>query len=255
MASVPEVADRFEMGRVVSRAFGTMGRNLGLIIGLTLLVVALPNLLLRPLNPDPATITPGNVSASWLWLLTSSLVAVFCNYILLAALTYTMVTDMDGSKPTFGKALGVGLRFMFPLLLLTIVSMSGIYFGLFLLAIPGLILAVMWSVAAPAMVSENLGVFASLGRSRALTKGSRWRIFGLLAVAFVLTFLPLALVPLLSGTFDTLVAEPLGPVAILQTLLSAFAMLILIAIDAAIYVELRAVKEGASSRSLASIFA
>jgi hypothetical protein len=32
-------------------------------------------------------------------------------------------------------------------------------------------------------------------------------------------------------------------------------MLILIAIDAAIYVELRAVKEGASSRSLASIFA
>jgi hypothetical protein len=253
MASIPGITDSFEMGRVVSRAFGTIGRNLGLFIGLTLLLVALPNLLSRPFSPDPATATTGGTAL--LWIAFTSLATFFSNYLLLAALTYAMVTDMDGGKPAFGKALGVGLRFMLPLFLLTIVSMIGIYFALVFLIIPGIIVAVMWCVAAPAMVSENLGVFASLGRSRALTKGSRWPVFALLTVALMLTFIPLTVVPIVSGALVTLATQPLGPLAIFTTLLGALATMILIAIDAAIYVELRAVKEGASSQSLASIFA
>lgn len=255
MASIPGVADSFEMGRVVSRAFGTISRNLGLIVGLTLLVVGLPSLLLRPFTPDPATFATANAGGSWLALAIVSIIGFFTNYILVAALTYAMVTDMNGDKPSFGKALRVGVRYMVPLLLLGIVSLAGIYFGLLFLVIPGVIVGIMWCVAAPAMVTENLGVFASLGRSRALTKGSRWRIFLLLLVAFMLTLLPLTFLSLMSNMAATLLAEPFGVLAITMSLISALAIMILIAIDAAIYVELRAVKEGASTQTLASIFA
>ena len=134
----------------------------------------------------------------------------------------------------------------------------GIYAGLILLLVPGIILGVMWSVAAPAMVTERLGVMASLGRSRALTKGSRWRIFGLLTVGLIILLVPLLVTPLLTGALtDPAVAANagFGISTIIQGLLGAVASMILITVLAAIYIELRTIKEGASTESLASIFA
>ena len=54
-----------------------------------------------------------------------------------------------------------------------------------LLVIPALILYVMWFVAIPVCVVEQLGPFRSLGRSRQLTKGHRWKILGLLLVILI----------------------------------------------------------------------
>lgn len=255
MATLPAVDERFDMGRVVSRAFGVILRNIVLFFGLTLTLSTLPSLILRVLMGTPGSTDLGT---TYIFAIASILVAGISGYVLTAALCYATVSDMNGERPTFGKAFSVGVRFAIPLLLLAIVSILGFYIGLFLLVVPGIIVGLMWCVAAPAMVTENLGVFASLGRSRALTKGWRWQIFGLLLVAFIVVFVPLMITPLLTGalTDPTAAARAgFGIADIVQALLSTVASMILIALLAAIYVELRAVKEGASTESLASIFA
>lgn len=243
------------MGRVVSRAFGVIGRNAGLFVGLTLLLSTAPQLVMQFLlgAPDPAN--PGRM---WVVIGASFLVSIIGGYVLAAALSYVTVSDLSNEQPTFAKAIGVGLRYALPLFLLALVSIVGIYVGFLFLFVPGMILGTMWCVAAPAMVAEKIGVFASLGRSRALTKGSRWAIFGLLLVAVIITFMPLLAVPLLTGAFDNIqagVRPAFGIGTVIQALLGVGATMILIAIVAAIYVELRAIKEGTSTDALASIFA
>lgn len=251
MASLPITDDRFDMGRVVSRTFGVIGRNIALFFGLTLLLSALPGLLLRLILGVP---NPTDLSRTYVFLAVTIIVSSFFGFILTAALSYATVSDHNGDRPTFGKALGIGLRYAIPLLLLALVAVSGFYIGLIFLVVPGIILGLMWCVAVPAMVSEKLGVFASLGRSRALTKGWRWQILGLLLVAVILLVLPTIFASLLTGGIDGATAE-FGINTIVQALLGAAVSMILTTVVAAIYIELRTIKEGASAESLASIFA
>jgi hypothetical protein len=50
--------------------------------------------------------------------------------------------------------------------------------GLTLFVIPGICLAVMWSVCVPVIVIERAGPLAALGRSRDLIRGYGWSVFG-----------------------------------------------------------------------------
>lgn len=72
--------------------------------------------------------------------------------------------------------------------------------GFILLVFPGIIMLVVFSLAIPASISENLGVFESLRRSRLLIEGFWWKafllflsIFALLLVAILLADLSLFL--------------------------------------------------------------
>jgi hypothetical protein len=64
----------------------------------------------------------------------------------------------------------------------------------FVVSIAALYLAVLWSLAIPAMVAEGIGLRASLRRSRELTRGIRLRIGGALIVMWLVTFLLFLLV-------------------------------------------------------------
>ena len=88
---------------------------------------------------------------------------------------------------------------LFALLMLTIVTSVLVVIGFFFFIIPGLILALMWAVAVPVLVAEDLGVFASMSRSSELTKGNRWRLIGLFIVIYVLVFIITLVVQLLAA--------------------------------------------------------
>lgn len=118
------------------------------------------------------------------------------------------------------------------------VVLSGSGFGAFLmfLSIPFIFYAlVLFSLAVPALVLEQRGVFGSLLRSRALVKGSWWRVFGIglltgllaavITVPFQLLFgglyldyddvlLPLAtapnMTPIIVGAIGTLIGSLLA---------------------------------------------
>jgi len=77
-----------------------------------------------------------------------------------------------------GEILGSVTPKLIAIILLQIVTGICIAIGLFLLIVPGVILALMWAVALPSMVVEDQGVFDSLGRSSDLTRDNRMRILG-----------------------------------------------------------------------------
>jgi hypothetical protein len=60
---------------------------------------------------------------------------------------------------------------------LSILVGLGVGFGFILLIVPGILLALSWSIAVPAKVLENLGASEAMSRSSELTKGNRGRIF------------------------------------------------------------------------------
>ena len=59
--------------------------------------------------------------------------------------------------------------------------------GFLLCILPGIWLAVMWSVVVPVLAVERLGPGASLGRSWKLVKNRFWPVLGVLALSFLIT--------------------------------------------------------------------
>jgi hypothetical protein len=133
--------------------------------------------------------------------------------------------------------------------------------GLILLIVPGVLLYIMWSVASPALVAERTGVFGALARSSALTKGARWKVFG---VQFLLLIINWIFSAVLSETLLATAGADLTKLTstglpVSWILLSAVSGTIIntvwSTVQASLYVELRNWKEGLPERSLAEIFA
>lgn len=76
-----------------------------------------------------------------------------------------------------------------PLLWTAILVGLGVFLGLLLFIIPGLVLLTQWAVAAPVVVCEVRTAPQALGRSRELVRLNSWRVFSVLVVAFLLVFI------------------------------------------------------------------
>jgi hypothetical protein len=146
---------------------------------------------------------------------------------------------------------------------MAILSGLGILAGLILLIVPGVILYVMWSVAAPALVEERLGPVEALGRSRELTRGARWKVFGLLLVVTVISWIFSAIIGLVSvmwygGPADFASAAAGGGLPLAYYAINAVFQTLSLAIwgviQTSLYVELRDWKDGPATAKLADIF-
>jgi hypothetical protein len=255
---------RMSVGRVFQRAFSAIAQNPGVVVGLALAIGALPGLLMSFLFVQfgffsPAGIQSGAISFRTLMGATfiSGLVGMVIAALVQGALTRAVVSANEGRSASFGECLSTGLRVALPLIGLGIVFAIAVGAGFVLLIVPGVILALMWSVAVPALVVENTGVFGSLSRSAELTKGSRWKILGVffvLLVGYWILSLVLGLVGLRMygpGTSVTgfTVANILGSV-ILGTIFN----MLWGTIQPSLYVELRQARDGDSAEHLAEVF-
>ena len=132
------------------------------------------------------------------------------------AATIRMASDViEGREVSFGPALKFGaskLIFVFALILLV-----SIIVGLgFILIIPEIILAIMFSLAVPALMIENSGIIGSLGRSRELV-GHRWlKTFATFLVLFIIVIaieVVVGVISLAFGGASVVVSSALGAVA------------------------------------------
>jgi uncharacterized membrane protein len=148
-----------------------------------------------------------------------------------------------------GDSLRVGLARVIPILLLAIVM--GFLMGLafLLLIVPGLILLTMWWVATPACVVERTGPWTSLKRSAALTKGHRWKIFGLILLLFIINIIVSQVIEMVVLSVGSDILSILGRL-LWGALFGAY-----YAIAAVMtYHDLRVAKEGIDIEQIASVF-
>lgn len=263
--AVPVYEDRtMSIGRVFQRAFSAIALNPVVILGLALVIGALPGLIMTyvfyqlgfysPAGMGSGGITPGGRFAA---ALLSGLVTFVISALVQAALTRATVSANEGTRATFGESFSAAIRVVLPLLGLTILWALAVEIGFVLLIVPGIILLMMWSVAVPSLIIERQGVFAAFRRSAELTKGARWRIFGLaliLLVIFIGLFLIASLVGL--GTYNASNAANIGVGNIIGgVIVGTIFNTIWGTIQPSLYVELRQWKEGTSAEQLAEVFA
>ena len=186
-------------------------------------------------------------------------IVVLLNLFVAAALIYGVVMELRGQRASLGTCIATGIARFFPALGAALLSVLCIMAGSILI-IPGIIFACMLYVTTPAAVLERPGVLGALKRSRELTYGHKFEIFGL-SVIMVLAGLGLGklvenmTLPHLSErghieetmrNFPTYMYVNLA----LQMVLSSLGAVM----EGVAYYFLRAEKEGTSADELARIF-
>ena len=264
MNRIAEMADRrMSIGRVFSRAFGTIGAHPLLMFGIAFLFGALPGLLVNlavqsSRVTQAAPFSPANIGVS----AGVALLAIAFSILAQGALVRVTVAHSDGEPVAFAESAMSGLRKIVPLFVLALLMALAIGFATLLLVVPGMILYIVWSVAGPALVAENTGIFGALSRSASLTKGARWNVFAIQLVTWAMYYVVAAItgiiVILVSGGFQHLAAARADGPSVLATLLSGtfntLSITVGAAIQTALYVELRNWKDGPANAALGDIF-
>ena len=250
MATASGSDGRIDIGSVLSRGFETIGSNFPAFFGLSVLFGGVPTFIFSYLSgPDPGAddllgfAASGAAPGAWL-------VQMVATAFLQAVIVRSSILTLSGRDADIGGSMSAAFGLILPLIGLTILSGLIILIGLVLLIVPGIIAYVALSVAVPILVEERRGVTECLERSAALTKGSRWSVFLLLLILGVAY---LVVAAALGGAMAAVGAETLqyGAEAAAVTVTSLF----MSAMTASLYVELRTVKEGATTEGLADIFA
>jgi hypothetical protein len=137
------------------------------------IVVVLP----QQFGGDPETI--GGAAQTFV----AAIISVILHFVGQAIILYGAFKAMLGRPVIIGDAIRSGFARFWPIVGVSILVSLGIFVGLILFIIPGILLAVRWVVALPACVVENMGPLAAMHRSTELTRGHRWKI---LIVAFAI---------------------------------------------------------------------
>lgn len=197
-------SSQLDIVRVIQRSWDTAKIDFGAKFAAAALLAGLPSAAVN--YSEPTIVTESDLNRYLFPLAPAILVAVAAALVLHAALIRSAMAQMEGRPSNLGDNLAAGLRLFLPFIGLSILASLAITCGLILLVVPGVILACAWSVAVPALVEENTGVFGAFRRSAELTRGNRWRIFGL-AWAYIGIVLIVA-IPI--GILIGIVALPLG---------------------------------------------
>ncbi|MBR9989230.1 MAG: hypothetical protein KFH98_05700 [Gemmatimonadetes bacterium] len=125
--------------------------------------------------------------------------SLFATMLVMASLTDAAGVAYGGEEPGIGGSLRRGLRRWLPIAVVSVVTTILMILGFFLLLVPGLIAIAMFFAVYPAVMIEDRGPFDAMGRSRRLSRGARLRILGLLAVALLITYLPVMALGMIAG--------------------------------------------------------
>ena len=195
--------------------FAIVGAIIGVVMTIARQIFILPTL---PSNPTPQQVytwLPGFFAT--LIPLISSIVIVS---IVFSAIAQGSAIKMGSEQIVKGQTdLGRSVRFTASKLLwiwaLSIVVGIIVFLGFIALIIPGIILAIMYSLALPVLLIENRGVLDSMGKSRQLVSHRWLKTFA--------TFLVLAIVVIIASAIVNAITGPLGIAGpVVNGILSAF---------------------------------
>jgi hypothetical protein len=248
---MPDVALRpLTVGEIIDASFQVYRRHFSALATIVLVCSGLPMLI------QIYARAVGGVH--WTLTLLYFLLAVTLGLIATGATVFVVSESYLGRGITAREALSRATPFVVPMILasLAVGLLAGL--GFILLIIPGLVAVCGLALTIPALVVESLAPGAAMGRSWALTRDHRLRMFGLLFVIFILLVVPYLAVMGVFGVLAAFVSSKVAGAAILLVgvVLAAIAQLLLSPLyQAALviaYYDLRVRKEGFDLEVLAS---
>jgi hypothetical protein len=174
-------------------------------------IVAIPNLL--PLGFNLATI---GLRSSMTLQQTLILTLISAIIYLLSISTSQAATIVAVSEVHLERPVRIGSAFLrakeclVEIVVIAIFMGIGILLGAILLIIPGILLALAWSLAIPAAIIETRGPWDAMRRSWGLTRGNRFRIFIVLLMVTVLSYVVSTLfqIPIIVAIFTLRPRDP-----------------------------------------------
>jgi uncharacterized membrane protein len=248
----------FSIGGVFSRAFGVMGRNPVVAFGVSFLLGALPEALISYLTADLQLDL--QQSGVFIGVVVSALIGaaiyVALRSIVQGCLVRATVADSEGRQAGLGECLTAALSRLLPLIGASILFTLAILLGSLLLIVPGIMIMVAYAVVIPVTVEEQVSVRAAFRRAADLTRGARWRVFGLLLLmAAILWLLALA-----AGLFQIFVVGLPGSGAtspsfiVFNAVTTTISVAFWATMETGLYVELRDWRDGPAEQRLNEIF-
>jgi hypothetical protein len=196
------------VGEILDTSFSLYRRHFGALATVALICTGIPLMLRLFLE------TEGGMWANLALALLYMLSVLVLNLLATAATVFIVSESYLGRPITAWEALRRAAPYIGPILVCSLLMALAVGVGFLLLLIPGIILAVGLALTIPAVVLEpGLSPSAALSRSWELTRGARWRIFGLGITLLVLLYVPVIAV---SGLFAMFLPQAasgsLGPV-------------------------------------------
>jgi MFS family permease len=234
----------FRVGGVINRTVSVYSRNF-LIFFVIAAAASVPSALLIPAGD----FTASTAAQSPILLVVGGVLALLLSTISQAIIVHAAFQTMRGRAANLGDSLKVGLGRFVPIILMAILLGLLVGLGFILLVVPGVILFTMWYVAAPACVVERKGPWASMKRSAELTKGHRWKVFGLLLLMMVIGIVGSSMVSLLSALIGGSILNFITTVLWGGFWGAAAAIAVVVA-----YHDLRVAKEGVDIEQISAVF-
>jgi len=233
MTMQPEqgISRELSFGEIFSKTFDVYRRYfakyfvlfaiVGVIIQIvtTLAMQAFPRPAPLPLNPTPQQFS--NYLSALFEALFLLLAVIFLVSVIFSTIAQGGAIKMASEEITKGQVnIGASVRFAVSKLLsiwaLSIIVGIIVFLGFIALIVPGIILAIMYSLALPVLLIENKGVTESMGRSRQLVSHRWGKTLG--------TLLALAIIVIIASLVVNAITVPLGNILgpVVNGILSAF---------------------------------
>jgi len=245
-----------DSGRIIGRGFRVVGENFVPFTGIAVLLVGLPAVAVQYLSAS--SVATGTALA---WTSPLYWAAIIVPWILTALLQGILVRatilDLADAEMELGQCMVTAFVLVLPIAAISLLVLIGFFVGFVLLIVPGVIFYLAMSVAIPALIEERAGVFGSMARSYRLTRGSWLQIFVLFILYAIFMAFVWMIVAVVFGAeiFGLGLAPDPMMSGVAYGLVSTLSAVIVGIMTASLYIELRTVKEGATTDALASIFA
>jgi hypothetical protein len=190
------------VGEILGGTFSAIRRNARVVFTLSAIVAVVQaalSLAVQLSTRSQADLVdqsdPGHPTVQWHRVLTQlggTLGVAVIGLAIAAALTGMLVVvvteDVVGRQASFQLVWTKVRSRLFRLTILSLALGLAEGIGLVFCLAPGIWLWGIWAVAVPAMMVENTGIRAAMGRSHALTEGMFWRVWGIRALGYLIAF-------------------------------------------------------------------
>ncbi len=246
----------YRIGRVFSNSLKVLRSNFLPFMGLSLLIMS-PQFLVSYALSRSTLADPAGMPSPMLLVL-SVILPLLLTGLLTATLCHGTFQHLSGQRVSMGDSVRTGLRVLPVVIAVSLLYSLATMGGALLLLVPGLIVMTMFVVSVPAAVIERPGVFRSFARSRILTKGDRWKVFGTYLLFILLSIVVGLLIGFVIGFGLGTAPQDQGVIALAGSLIESVVNAVVYALGAVlvavIYNELRIVKEGATAEQIAAVF-